>query len=463
MPAPSLLSRFAEFSRAFNLLAPGDRLLLAVSGGVDSMVMLDLVQKLKTEWGLDVSVVHVNHQLRGRESTEDEAFVREAARSCQVPFYCKRVDTIGLKTTLGVSKQVAARQARYQYFEEIRKATSSGRVATAHHADDNAETVLLNALRGGGVRGLAGIPRARDAGHLVRPLLFARRVELLSYAREQGVRYRDDSSNATVAYTRNYLRHRVVPFLNKEMGTDFADSLNRLSNAAKRFSHLLDLLVDEQWRRIVSRRGDSYSLLLSAFTSVPVFLRKEIVVRTLREMAIEPTVVKVDEILGLCGAQSGHSISLAGEVVAVKDYGHLIFAKRPESNDFSINVAVGATYSLQEFTFTLDSPCPVPASYNGAGTTEYIDADVIREPLTLRTWRRGDWFVPIGMIGRKKLSDFFNDQKISTPDRFRIPLLQSGNDIVWVCGKRLDDRFKITKRTRRAIKLSYSPTINPAN
>lgn len=427
------------------------------------MVLLDIFQRLKSEWNLGIAIAHVNHQLRGEESTEDEEFVREAAERCQVSFFCKRVDTVGLKHALGVSKQEAAREARYQFFEELMRQTSSDHVATAHHADDNAETVLLNALRGGGVRGLAGIPRVRASGHFVRPLLFARRTELLSYAREEGIRFRNDSSNESLAYARNYLRHKVVPILDEDLGMDISDSLNRLSDAMKRFSHVLEILVDEQWGQIVRSRGKECQIFLPAFTEAPLFLQEEIVLRLFREMEIEPSTIKISEILRLCTAQTGHSLNPSGGVIAYRDRDYLIFSKSAEPKEFSINVSVGTKYSLENFTLTLDHPGPVPTSYSGAGFTEYVDADTIKEPLKLRNWKHGDWFIPIGMKGRKKLSDFFSDAKISFPDKIKIPLLQSGDDIVWVCGRRLDDRFKITNSTRHAIKLSYSPAINSAN
>jgi len=454
----SLVVDFAHFSRSNNLFVPGEKLLIAVSGGVDSMVLLDLCVELKSNWSLEIAIVHVNHQLRGDESTGDEEFVRSIATQYGLPFYSRRIDTIGLKHSLKVSKQVAARDARYQYFEEIRQQIHADHVATGHQADDDAETVLFNALRGGGVRGLAGIPLTRSSGRIIRPLLFARRKDIFEYARQQGIRFRNDSSNQSSVYSRNYLRHSVVPLLTAELGTDVSSSLNRVSNAMKELGRLLDKLVDDRSETLVRYRETECDISLPRFEFEPLFLQEEIVLRVLRTMDVEPSAVKIAKILRLCSKQPGHSLNLSRRIVARRTHDSLIFCKEVKPVDFSMDVSVGHTYSFEGFVFSLGQPEPVPASYGTDGFTEYIDGDKIRQPLAIRTWKHGDWFVPLGMKGKKKLSDFFNDIRISTFEKSAVPILASNDSIVWVCGKRLDDRYRITPSTRRAIKLTYAPT-----
>jgi tRNA(Ile)-lysidine synthase len=459
----TLLKEFEEFCRTNSLVLPNEGILVAVSGGVDSMVLLQLFLEMRSEWNLDLAVVHVNHQLRGDESTGDEEFVRQTATRANVAFYCKRVDTIGLKHSSGVSKQVAARDARYQFFEEIRQQTGSNHVATGHQADDDAETVLFNALRGGGVRGLAGIPVSRISGHIIRPLLFARRQQILSYARERDIQFRNDSSNESLMYSRNYLRHSVVPFLAREFGTDVTNSLNRVSNAMKELSRFLDRLIDDRLPRVVKFAEKECNILLSSFTAEPLFLREEIILRVLRHLGIEPSIKKISEIIGLCLKQSGHSLNLSGSAIVYRDHDHLIFCERFEPVSFSTNVSIGNSYSFERFTFSLSQPGLPPSAYARDGRTEYIDSDKIIQPLTLRNWRPGDWFVPLGMSGRKKLSDFFNDVKLASPEKINATVFESGANIVWVCGQRLDNRYRITEATRNAIKLTFSPTINSTN
>ncbi len=459
----NLKEDFAGFCLANKLFSPKDRILVGVSGGVDSMVLLDLLLELRSQWHLEIEVVHVNHQLRGDESLGDEEFVRLRAARFHLPFHCRQVDTLELKYSLGVTKQVAAREGRYQFFEEIRQKTHSDHVATGHQADDNAETVLLNALRGTGVRGLAGIPVARTSGHVIRPLLFARRQQILTYAREQDIKFRNDSSNDSLAYSRNYLRHSVIPFLTTELGTDVTGSLNRMSNAMKELSRFLDRIVDERLPRIVRFNGKECNVFLPSFLREPRFLLEEIILRIFRHMHIEPTSIKVNDVIGLCLKQTGHSLNLSSRIVVYKDRDHLTFFESLGSKDFSVNVSVGHTYSLGRFIFSLSQPGPVPTSYDKDGHTEYIDGDKIRQPLAVRNWKPGDWFIPLGMSGKKKLSDFFNDAKVSPLEKINVPVFESNDHIVWVCGKRLDNRYRITSATRNAIKLTFSPTTNSVN
>jgi len=414
--------------------------------------------ELRTEIDLDIAVVHVNHQLRGDESVGDEQFVRDTAGRLHLPFYCKRVDTLELKHSMGVSKQVAAREARYKFFEETRQLTSSNHVATGHQADDNAETVLFHALRGTGVRGLAGIPVSRTDGQIIRPLLFARRQRILSYAHERGIPFRNDSSNDSIAYSRNYLRHSVVPLLSAEMGQDITDSLNWLSKTMKGLSLSLDRLVDERLPQLVRFGDKRCELSLPTFVGEPEFLREGIVVRILRNLNVEPSNVKVEEILELCSKQTGHSLNLNGHIDVYKDRELLTFTQGTKLAEYSASISIGETYSGDWFSFSVGEPGPVPASYATDGNTEYVDGDKLVQPLEVRNWKPGDWFIPLGMNGRKKLSDFFNDVKVSPLEKTNVPVFASDDDIVWVCGKRLDNRYRVTGATRNAIKLTFSPT-----
>ena len=459
----TLINDLERFCRANTLFLPGQRLVVAVSGGVDSVVLLHLMLKLRSDWHLDLAVVHINHQLRGNESTGDEEFVRQIAANAGLPIYCQRVDTIGLKHTLGVSKQVAAREARYRFFEEVRLQTGSDAVATGHQADDDAETVLFNALRGGGVRGLSGIPISRTSGHIIRPLLFARRTRILNYALENGIGYRNDSSNQSLVYSRNYLRHSVVPFLTRELGTDATDALNRVSSVMKHLTQYIDKFVDDRLPQVVRFNGTQCEILVSSFSQERQFVQEEIILRVLRHLDIEPSIIKVNKIIELCSKQSGHSLNLSTHFVVYRDRDHLIFCESFESVNSSTRVEIGNTYSIGRYTFALGKPGPLPTIYARDGNTEYVDFDMIKQPLRLRIWRPGDWFVPLGMRGKKKLSDFFNDVKTPMIEKMQTAVLESNEDIVWVCGKRLDSRYRITESTRSAVRLTYSISTNQAN
>ncbi len=458
----TLLSDFAGFCQTNHLCSPEDRILVAVSGGVDSMVLFDLFLKLRKDWNLAVGVVHVNHQLRGEESLGDEEFIRQAAEHARVPLYCKRVDTMELKHSLHVSKQVAAREARYRFFEEARTEARASCVATAHQADDNAETVLFNALRGTGIRGLGGIPLSRDSGHFVRPLLFAARERILEYARKNRIAFRNDSSNATTQYSRNFLRHAVIPHLAGPLATDPLTSLNRLAISMKRFGRSLDSFVESFLPETLHYTEDACDISIPNFQEVPRFLQEEVVMKAFHHIGIEPTNASVNAVIDLSIKQPGHWVVLKNDVMVQRDRDRLVFSPKAKPHYYSVQVEVGHSYNLPRFTFSILPAEAVPTKYPGDEEAAFVDADRIEQPLTLRNWRHGDWFVPLGMDGKKKLSDYFTDAKISRLEKTAVPVLESNGSIVWLCGRRLDERFKITNATTHAVKLTYLPTTNPA-
>jgi len=452
-------SRFEKFVRSAGLVNAGDCVLLAVSGGVDSMVMLHLFQALRPSWELNVHIAHVNHQLRGKESLQDEKFVRQAAQALGLPYHGKRVNTLEYAHSRRLSKQEAARELRYQFFEDVRKAVGAASVATAHQADDNAETVLLNALRGTGIRGLAGIPVRRDPGKIIRPLMFARRTEVEAYAGSRSIPYRTDSSNDSTEYTRNYLRKAIIPLLT-EVRPDVVESLNRISRMMRQLDEKIGRELDDRWQTLcrldeMGRTTVSIPVLLSE----PAFLREEIALRLLRSLGVESHAATVRRILDLCSHPTGHSLQLSRRLTVFRDRDRLVVAASAPRQPFHHQVNFGGRYTFPTFEFSVSDPIPPPAHLDSARTTEFADADCLGASLILRSWNEGDWFIPLGMRSKKKLSDFFTDEKVPVFEKPTIPILEYEGEIVWVCGKRLDDRFKVTGRTRSVVRLDYLPTI----
>ena len=454
MLSPNTLpSRFREFSRTNGLFGEQETVVVAVSGGVDSMVLLDLLRK---DRGLTLIVGHFNHGLRGEESDTDETFVAEHARKYGVLFHAGRGDTAGEANRRGVGIQEAARDLRYDFLIRLRETTGAGLIATGHHADDNAETILLHLFRGAGVQGMSGIPVARDG--IIRPLLFAEREEIEEYARNENIPFRTDSSNAKDGYTRNAVRHHVLPLLKELVSPAVVGNINRSGDNFRTVAAYLK----EETRKVleactIDRHGDGLHLSVSELMARPLLLRQHAILAALEEVSgAPPGSERVAAVLGLLENEPGTLVTVPGGTEALKDRGELIIRLRSESGEFSISVDPGQEYTLAGFRFyseLVDSPGQ-PAGRN----TEYADAGQTgTEGMTLRSWREGDSFVPLGMSGRKKISDFFVDEKIPLHEKHRIPiLLSAGGDVIWVCGMRLDDRFKITRSTRRILKLQYS-------
>lgn len=452
--------RFEEFVQAGPLVRNGDTVLVAVSGGVDSMALLHLFLSLKDCMELHFHVAHVNHQLRGAESMQDEKFVRDLARSRSLPFHGTRTDTTGYAHRSKLSKQEAARELRYRFFEQLRQELGAGVVATAHQADDNAETVLLNALRGTGIRGLSGIPVQRNDGAIIRPLLFARRSDIEEYARFKQITFRHDSSNDSLDYKRNYLRKTVLPLLQSEIHPDIVGSLNRVSTVMRQLDDRITREVAERWPSLVSKdRSGTTNIRISNLLSEPTFLQEEVIVRLLRSLQVEVQAEKVLLVLGLCSHPTGRSLQLSHDIVVYRDRNALVFMRQPIAVDLDQTVEIGHSYAFPSFRFAVSTEGPLPAEMGGGGGNELVDAARLGSRLRIRTWRRGDWFMPLGMKTRKKLSDFFTDEKVPRFEKERIPILESDDTIVWICGRRLDDRFKVTPSTRSVVRLEYSPTI----
>ena len=460
-PDELLLHPMRRFLRQFDLIQQGDKIVAAVSGGIDSMVMLDALAALKNEMDLEVSVAHVNHRLRGAESDSDEEFVLRRSEQYGLRCQIRRVETKDLADSTKLSIQEAARNARYEYFDEVLHATGFHKVATAHHADDNAETILFNVIRGAGVRGLAGIPVRREDRGIIRPLLFATRKQIQEYAGKRELAFREDSSNRGDDYARNYIRHQLLPQIEQNVHRNAPAVLNR---TARLFEDLDNYLEAEAARilpsLVLERSADQVSLNLKELHSKPVFLQEYL----LRTIASEFSKTKVDFatvrlMVQISNAETGSSCSISKSGFAYRNRDELLLKRSAGAPRFSYCAEIGQSYTLGHFSFA--SERVARPETNGNPNVEFIDADTVENNVVLRSWHSGDWFVPLGMSERKKVSNFFIDQKIPLFEKDRVPILESAGNIVWICGKRLDDRYKITEKTRNVLKLEFIARHDP--
>lgn len=436
-----MLQQFLENIETENLITKEQRVLLAVSGGIDSMVLLHLFERSEFDYG----VVHCNFHLRGNESDDDERFVREQVEQHGVPSYFKDFDTLEFARLRGISIEMAARELRYEYFEQIRSEHNFDLIATAHHQDDLIETFFLNLSRKTGIHGLTGIKE--KAGKIIRPLLFASREMIENYASEHFIEFREDSSNNEVVFQRNFIRHKILPLFT-EMNPAFSKNLMASISNLKEAEQVYDYYIGEDLEKVISASNEEIKIDIQELLTTP--FPHLLLLEELSKYHFNPTVV--NEIFRSLEAESGRQFYSSSHRL-VKDREFLFITELGEREE--------KLYYIEENDMELFEPLDISIERMSAeGFTilkdqnvACIDADSVTFPLLIRKWKQGDYFQPLGMSGLKKVSDFFIDQKIPLHEKETTWLLCSGKKIVWIMGQRLDERFKVTPDSKQVLKI----------
>ncbi len=430
---------------------------MAVSGGVDSTVLLDLLAEERRSLGLRLVVAHFNHKLRGAESDQDERFVADLAERYGCEFYVERADTAGRSAQEKRGIQETARDLRYAFFQRLRESLSFDLIATAHNADDNVETILLHLFKGAGLRGLSGIPFVRR--EIIRPLLFAQRSEIEQYATLRELGFRVDSSNETDHYARNIIRHHIVPRVKSNINPGVVDTMVRTSELFRDLDVYLRETSREILGRIAVRSGvGEVHMPIADLGALPVLLQQYVLMCAhLQTVGEDADQTAIGSLLRLCKAGTGSWVTLNDGWHAHRDRERIVLRKEMEHPEFSLPVELGTHYEVGHFRFMSELLEEGGIREKRPGYVEYVDLDRVGgDTLILRTWKDGDWFVPLGLGGRKKISDFLIDARVPRYSKRSFPVLTTpGGDIVWLCGKRLDDRFKLTESTRRTGKLAF--------
>lgn len=439
-----MLSHIHSYIEKYGLLTSDLPVVVGLSGGADSVALLSILACL----GYDCKALHCNFHLRGEESMRDEQFSETFARqTLGIPFYKTDFDTEKYASEKHISIEMAARELRYRWFEEMRSQFGAQAIAVAHHRDDQAETVLLNLLRGSGIRGLRGmLPKN---GFIIRPLLAISRKEVLSWLESKGYAYVTDRTNLSVAYTRNFIRLKILPLLeeiNPSAGEAIARSSEHLAEAEALYLHAL-----EDAKKEVVKSQNCFSI--PALLSYPS--PQTVLYELLRPYGF--TRLVTEAIFSSLGKRSGKEF-FSPAYRLVKDRDCLLLAPREDC-------ANSETYVLEVETGVLKFP--IELSWRKSVITKdfsiikekqiaYFDYDTLCFPLVLRKWQEGDWFIPFGMKGRKKLSDYFINQKYSRLRKEATWLLCSGPDIIWIVGERPDNRFCINKATKSVLIVKFS-------
>ena len=426
-----------QLAENFSLLKD-KKLLLAISGGLDSMVLTHLFQQL--DYGF--ALAHCNFQLRGLESFEDQKFVQNYADESKIQIFITQFDTEAFAKDYKLSTQVAARELRYNRFYELLNDNNFDYLLTAHHADDNLETFLINLSRGTGIDGLTGIPVENE--QVIRPLLLFTREEISDYAKENNIEWREDSSNASDKYLRNKIRHDLIPIL-KDINPNFLTAFQKTQNYLQEAKGMVEDASIMVYQQVAQEIGDEIHYDLKQLTRLPNY--KSYLYQWLREFGFTAW----EDIYNLVEAQTGKMV-LAKEFRLLKNRDFLILSTLNEDNatEYWIEQGQKEVNIPLNITFT-----PTDDYFITENTTIFVDENKLKFPLALRRWKEGDVFQPFGMQGNsKKVSKFFKDEKFSLLEKENAWLLISENQIVWIVGIRQDERFKIDNKTKNKLKIA---------
>ena len=470
-----MLSKVHDYINQFHMIEEGDRIVVGVSGGADSVCLLFILQEHCQKCGASLMVVHINHGLRGKEADRDEQFVRELCGRLRVEFYLFTYDIRKLAAKEGLTEEEAGRNARYQAFLEVCKQHQGNKIAVAHNKNDLAETMLFNLFRGSGLKGLSGIEAKRvistDFGNiiLIRPLLGTERKEIETYLGQKGITFVTDSTNLGEDYSRNKIRNRVLTYATEQINTQAVGNIYETALKIREAMEYIENNVAQCYQVLVKQELGTYYLLVEDFVKEPVVIQKGLIRKILEELAgnLKDLEAKhVDTVLSLMEKQVGRYMHLPYSIVAERDYKELRIYQDKEIQDSKVmdivmepvKVAIpGTTYIPQKgriFVTELrkyEKNEPIPKS----SCMKWFDYDKIENAVEIRSRREGDFIQINGLGGRKKLKDYFIDHKIPKQLRDSQLLVTDGSHIIWLPGdgERMSEKYKVVDATTTVLSM----------
>ncbi|MES2765908.1 MAG: tRNA lysidine(34) synthetase TilS [Bacteroidota bacterium] len=443
----------------------GSSIICAVSGGVDSVAMFHALLALAPSHGFRISVAHCNHNLRGQDSHRDEQFVRHITKKNNLYFNHTQVNVKHFAAKNSFSLEKAARVMRYRFFEKVARDSKFQYLSTAHTADDAAETFFLNLLRGSGLTGLSGIPARRPLTNktsVIRPVLHFTKAELIEYAKKRNLEWHEDVTNSLSMFTRNKVRNELLPLLKEKFSPAVNDVIIRTMHLLQGADKVVTTRVNELVPHVAETTNGQTLLKTSLFSGLDEFIQGEIIQKIISEKFDSSPVSYeiIDRIIALLSSETGAICEISKQVYALRDRDGILFIKKTPVFNLNVMLDKIGSYEFGDHKIVLKEIPNRDLEFGADLNIEYFDADLLPKRLSLRTWQPGDAFQPIGMLGTMKVSDFLTNEKVPLLDKLNVLVLATSSDIIWVCGMRISDKFKVTEKTDKVISVEFIPPKN---
>lgn len=440
-----------RFINSHSLIKAGEKILVALSGGPDSVFLLHFLKKYQKKFKVELGAFHLNHSLR-KSADKEQKFCDELCEKLSIPFYTEKVDVKSYAKKNKISVEEAGRNLRYKYLKELAKKNKFNLIATAHNADDNAETVLLNLVKGTGIKGIAGIPVKRE--NIIRPVLCLRKKEIVNFLKESKIKFVIDESNQSEKFERNFLRLKVIPIIENRLNPQFVNSVLASSLNLQDFNKYLEKIIAKLERKYIEEKNNEIRIKNHLFEKEEVLIQSEIIRKVLSDKFNFSAEQKdVEKIFSLKNKQVGKSELFSNKIKAIKERDSVLIFFERNLSEKPIQIKVGEAKKINSNKIIISKVNYGDVKLTSDKSIEYVDGDLTGNSFIIRKWKDGDRFNPIGMQGTKKVSDYLNDIKVEAKEKRNQYVLLSKNKIVWILGKRLDERFKLKPQTKTIYKL----------